>query len=184
MIEKFQFVPRGSLRESKGVTVSSHLGKLSDKSSRRVLKALLKLHPIHVTAGDANEHGVKSSWLVVAGLRTYRLARSLLGEADLVPVVVLPAADPELGVIDDITSVLMFADSPDVFWEAWDRYRISGEIKTLGRDLDEADVVAEILGRKRKTKKRAKSPESGAPDSKMDPDDILKILDSMAEAGS
>jgi hypothetical protein len=89
----------------------------------------------------------------------------------MVPVVVLPAADPELLVIDEIMSVLMFADSPDVFWEAWDQYRAGGEIKTLGRDFDETDVVEEILGRKRKTKKRA-------------PEDILDILDSMTKAGS
>lgn len=185
MIEKLQFVARGSLRESKGAKVSAHLGKLSDKSSRRVLKALLKLHPIHVTADVANEYGVKKpSWLVVAGLRTYRLARSVLSEDDMVPVVVLPAADPELRVIDEIASVLMFADGAEVFWEAWDRYRASGDLKTLGRDLDEADVVEEILGRKRKSKKRAKSADNGAADPDVAPMDILQILDSMAEAPS
>lgn len=183
MIEKFQFVARGSLRESKGVKVSTHLGTLSDKAAKRVLRVLLKLHPIHVIADPVYENGVKKPWLIVAGLRTYRLARSVLGEADMVPVVVLPTADPQLAIIDDIASVLMFSDSQEVFWEAWERYRASGDLKILGRDLDEADVIESILGRKRKTKKRAKSPDSGAPGSDGEPD-ILDILDAAGQAAS
>lgn len=152
MADKYQLVARGSLWGDGGANIRTHLGLLASKSGKRAIRYLLSLHPIHVVAMEKAEEGKIKSWHVVAGQRTYQLARGVIPADEKIPVVVLSDTDDELELIDEIVSVLMFADPPEVFWGAWDQCRSSGDIRNLGRDLDDIEEVEQILGRKRKRK--------------------------------
>lgn len=152
MADKYQLVARGSLWGGGDTTIRSHLGLLASKSGKRAIRHLLSLHPIHVVAITKAEEGKIKSWYVVAGERTYQLARGVIPADEKIPVVVLSDTDDELSLIDEIVSVLMFSDPPDAFWTAWDRCRMSGDIQNLGRDLDDIEEIEQILGRKRKRK--------------------------------
>lgn len=187
MADKYQLVARGSLWGGGDATIRPHLGLLASKSGKRAIRHLLSLHPIHVVAITKVEEGKIKSWCVVAGERTYQLARGVIPADEKIPVVVLSDTnneDYELEIIDEILSVLMFADPPEVFWGAWDKWRSSGDIRNLGRDLDDTEEVEQILGRKRKRKTKRgaldatgtaeKPPKIDSPPN--DPDGFLKSL--------
>lgn len=118
---------------------SSNQRLLAAEVRPEAVRALLRLHPIWVVKSD------RGSWSVVAGLRSYRLARAVLSknERERIPVIEVDSATGEfLGQVDQFLTPVLAEDVPADRREQWTRVsasvghrllRAAGFIETASR---------------------------------------------------